>query len=83
MEARADVHDYLNSLDLLGGLKPDLWLPAVPLDGQNANLYDNQWAHIIAENRSVIAREPFIRVSSAVRGGAAPRFLTRDQGLKD
>jgi len=45
--------DYLISVDKLGDLKPDLWLPAVPTDGQNANLYDNEWQDVIAENFSL------------------------------
>jgi hypothetical protein len=44
---------YLASVERLGGLKPDLWLPAVPTDGQNANLYDNEWQDIIADNYSL------------------------------
>jgi hypothetical protein len=44
---------YLASVDRLGELKPDLWLPAVPTDGQNANLYDNEWQDIIADNYSL------------------------------
>ncbi len=31
--------DYLISVNRLGELKPDLWLPAVATDGRNANLY--------------------------------------------
>ncbi len=39
---------------------PDLWLPSLPVHGQNANLYDREWPREIEENllvlRSVIAR---------------------------
>jgi glyoxylase-like metal-dependent hydrolase (beta-lactamase superfamily II) len=42
--------DYLISVNRLGELKPDLWLPAVATDGRNANLYDSEWEDIIAEN---------------------------------
>ena len=42
--------DYLVSLYGLTDPKPDLWLPAVPMDGQNANLYDTDWPDILADN---------------------------------
>jgi glyoxylase-like metal-dependent hydrolase (beta-lactamase superfamily II) len=42
---------YLRSLDELAKLKPDLWLPAVPVEGQNANLYDGDWAKVLTRNR--------------------------------
>jgi hypothetical protein len=50
-------NDYAASLDLLLPLQPDLWLPAVPVDGQNANLYDTEWEEIIASNRAVLPGE--------------------------
>jgi glyoxylase-like metal-dependent hydrolase (beta-lactamase superfamily II) len=52
-KSNAATLDYLSSVDQLGELKPDVWLPAVPTDGQNANLYDNEWEEIIAENYSL------------------------------
>ena len=42
--------DYLVALYRLGDVKPDLWLPAVAVDGQNANLYDREWQDLIAYN---------------------------------
>ncbi len=42
--------DYLMSVYGLGDPIPDLWLPAVPVDGQNANLYDRDWPDILADN---------------------------------
>jgi glyoxylase-like metal-dependent hydrolase (beta-lactamase superfamily II) len=48
--SRADVIDYLVSINQLDGINPDLWLPAVPSDGQNANLYDRAWNQIIAND---------------------------------
>jgi glyoxylase-like metal-dependent hydrolase (beta-lactamase superfamily II) len=48
--------DYLASLAPLESAKPDLWLPAVPTDGQNANLYDNQWEQVLEQNREGIER---------------------------
>ena len=41
---------YRQSLDKLAGWNPDIWLPAVPINGQNANLYGNDWANTIAQN---------------------------------
>ena len=68
LESRADVQDYLNSLDRLRDPAPEVWLPAIPSDGQNANLYDNQWVQTLNDNRTIILREPFIRVSSGGHG---------------
>ena len=45
--------DYLVSLYRLGETKPELWLPAVPVNGRNANLYDDDWKNIIADNYRV------------------------------
>jgi glyoxylase-like metal-dependent hydrolase (beta-lactamase superfamily II) len=50
---RGDVADYCASLQRLGGLKPDLWLPVSPCDGQNANLYDTEWKEILAKNQEL------------------------------
>jgi glyoxylase-like metal-dependent hydrolase (beta-lactamase superfamily II) len=48
--------DYRRSLNELRGVNPDLWLPAVPVHGQNANLYDRQWEDVIQENVMVSVR---------------------------
>ena len=42
---------YRDALEQLAKLQPDIWLPAMPLVGQNANLYDDQWRRIIDDNR--------------------------------
>ncbi len=52
------VAEYRKSLDRLGPVNPDLWLPAVPVNGQNANLYDQDWAKVIAQNRQMFAAGP-------------------------
>ncbi len=49
---------YLASLARLGALYPDLWLPAVPVEGQNANLYGWEWAEILGKNGKVLAVFP-------------------------
>jgi glyoxylase-like metal-dependent hydrolase (beta-lactamase superfamily II) len=43
--------EYRKSLDRLAEVRPDLWLPAVPVYGQNANLYDDDWMKVIEQNR--------------------------------
>jgi glyoxylase-like metal-dependent hydrolase (beta-lactamase superfamily II) len=48
--SRDDTLDYLFSVYRLGEVKPDLWLPAVPVDGQNANLYDSDWQDVLDDN---------------------------------
>jgi hypothetical protein len=49
-ESRGSVSDYVNSLVRLRERTPDLWLPAAPTDGQNANLYDDEWERVIIDN---------------------------------
>jgi glyoxylase-like metal-dependent hydrolase (beta-lactamase superfamily II) len=44
--------EYLRSLDRLAEVTPDLWLPAVPVHGQNANLYDRDWEKVLEQNRT-------------------------------
>lgn len=45
--------DYVQALDRLARITPDLWLPALPVHGQNANLYDREWANILQQNRQI------------------------------
>jgi glyoxylase-like metal-dependent hydrolase (beta-lactamase superfamily II) len=54
--SRGDVREYLATLIELGGLRPDLWLPAIPSDGQNANLYENQWTKVLSDNFRAIEK---------------------------
>jgi len=49
-ESRDEIMDRLMSINRLEDVKPDLWLPSVPWHGQNANLYDTEWADLIANN---------------------------------
>jgi glyoxylase-like metal-dependent hydrolase (beta-lactamase superfamily II) len=51
--SRETTLDYLASVFRLSETNPDLWLPALPLNGQNANLYDNEWQNIVADNYRV------------------------------
>ncbi len=41
---------YLRSLEKLRQVKPDVWLPAIAVNGQNANLYDHDWADVLSAN---------------------------------
>ena len=58
--SRETTMGYLLAINTLEGLEPDLWLPSVPSDGQNANLYDGDWHYIIVNNyrlgRSILNR---------------------------
>jgi glyoxylase-like metal-dependent hydrolase (beta-lactamase superfamily II) len=58
---KGNVHDYLASLAMLDALRPDLWLPLIPTDAQNANLYDDDWANILDGNRVAIKRNAALR----------------------
>jgi glyoxylase-like metal-dependent hydrolase (beta-lactamase superfamily II) len=49
-----DFEQYLASLERLGGLKPDLWLPAVPAQAQNAFLYGTEWKQVLKENMDLL-----------------------------
>jgi glyoxylase-like metal-dependent hydrolase (beta-lactamase superfamily II) len=63
--ARGNIPDYLESLKILSSVKPDLWLPAVPSQGQNTNLYDQQWDQLLRENLEAIQ----INVRASRRAG--------------
>jgi glyoxylase-like metal-dependent hydrolase (beta-lactamase superfamily II) len=51
-QAKSD--DYRAALRRLGELKPDLWLPAFPSAGQNANLYDSEWQDTLTGNEQLL-----------------------------
>jgi glyoxylase-like metal-dependent hydrolase (beta-lactamase superfamily II) len=53
-QGRGNAGQYRASLDRLAGLKPDLLLPALPSDGQNARLYGPEWEDLLAENRELL-----------------------------
>jgi glyoxylase-like metal-dependent hydrolase (beta-lactamase superfamily II) len=52
------VEKYRTALERLASLTPDLWLTAVPVHGQNANLYDDEWETILGQNRKVTSMVP-------------------------
>ncbi len=41
---------FLAAIRQLGGVRPNLWLPAAPSNGQNANLYDSVWKDVLEQN---------------------------------
>jgi glyoxylase-like metal-dependent hydrolase (beta-lactamase superfamily II) len=45
---------YLASLGRLAQARPNLWLPLIPTDDQNANLYDEDWQRILDENINLV-----------------------------
>jgi hypothetical protein len=50
-----DIRGYFTSLTRLHReAPPDLWLPAIPTHGQNANLYDGHWTRVIEDNLLVV-----------------------------
>jgi glyoxylase-like metal-dependent hydrolase (beta-lactamase superfamily II) len=53
-EAGGDPLEYLQALRRLADVKPDIWLPAAPMDGQNANLYGQEWEEVIARNAQLV-----------------------------
>ncbi len=48
--SRDDTLDAMTSIHRLSAASPDLWLPSNPWHGQNANLYGDEWADLIAAN---------------------------------
>jgi hypothetical protein len=52
--ASGDMRDYFASLTQLQGVKPNLWLPAIPTDCQNANLYESDWERVVEDNLLVM-----------------------------
>jgi hypothetical protein len=52
-KSRGVTLDYLASLYRLSEPRPDIWLPAIPVEGQNANLYDGEWHEILADHYRV------------------------------
>jgi metallo-beta-lactamase class B len=47
--------NYSVALDAVADVRPDIWLPSLPLTGQNANLYDQSWNRIMNANRDQLS----------------------------
>jgi glyoxylase-like metal-dependent hydrolase (beta-lactamase superfamily II) len=48
--SKDNLRGYFVSIIELDKLKPNLWLPANSVHGQNANLYDGEWKQLIENN---------------------------------
>ena len=48
--SKDNLRGYFLSITELDKLKPNLWLPATSVIGQNANLYDGEWKRLIEDN---------------------------------
>ena len=48
--SRNDAVEYLLSIEQLEPLHPDVWLPALQSDDQNADLYEGDWKYVISNN---------------------------------
>jgi hydroxyacylglutathione hydrolase len=53
-QARGTPPAYVAALEPLAEQTPDVWLPAEPAGGQNAFLYDREWAETIEFNRRLL-----------------------------
>jgi glyoxylase-like metal-dependent hydrolase (beta-lactamase superfamily II) len=63
---------YRSALDRLAQVKPNLWLTAVPVFGQNANLYDYEWENVLRQNRQLALRLQSVRQNRAGALGRSP-----------
>ena len=88
-QSRAAAADYLSSVNRLERNRPDLWLPAVPIAGRNANLYGRDWDEIVVrsyprrlggDSAGAVSRrsqsEGFVRSNTSL----AIAFRCRDSG---
>jgi glyoxylase-like metal-dependent hydrolase (beta-lactamase superfamily II) len=67
-KGKGDVRGYFASITHLSSLKPDLWLPAIPTDGQNANLYDSDWERTMDDHLLIIK----LILKSSMRSSSLP-----------
>jgi glyoxylase-like metal-dependent hydrolase (beta-lactamase superfamily II) len=52
-QKQADIAPYRAAIQQLREITPNLWLPAMPADGQNANLYGDEWKELLTQNEQV------------------------------
>ena len=62
--SREAAVDVLANTQKLAAVDPNLWLPARPWHGQNANVYDSEWSDVIASN----FRVRHLQLQDAIRG---------------
>ena len=67
--------DYARSILEIEPIVPDLWLPANPSDGQNANLYDREWREIIDANIRFIEFNPSLCADKDIMNDARHRSV--------
>jgi glyoxylase-like metal-dependent hydrolase (beta-lactamase superfamily II) len=48
---RFDPTTFAQTLSRIERVEPDLWLPAKPIHGQNANLYEGDWQDMLRQTR--------------------------------
>jgi hypothetical protein len=48
--SRREAFDFVSAVRKLVDLNPNLWLPAVSINSQNANLYEGIWKGILDRN---------------------------------
>jgi glyoxylase-like metal-dependent hydrolase (beta-lactamase superfamily II) len=53
-QARAHAVQTRQALDQLHEMKPDLWLPAAPVDGQNADMAAGEWSSVLEWNEDLL-----------------------------
>ncbi len=54
----SDAQKYSGTMQVLARLQPDLWLPTITTDAQNANLYDGEWRAILEKNHRIANEIP-------------------------
>lgn len=54
-QSKQNAAAYAQSLQRLLRVHPDLWLPAISIDAQNANLYDKAWPQILDKNYRAVS----------------------------
>lgn len=64
--AAGGAEAYVTAMRRLLDLHPDLWLPAHPRNGRNANLYGSEWAEAILLNRRLAEQARPARSPNAV-----------------
>jgi glyoxylase-like metal-dependent hydrolase (beta-lactamase superfamily II) len=53
--SRTQTMEFLLSIRRVEGVRPALWLPAVPKQTQNANIYPPEWNDVIGKNYLAVA----------------------------
>jgi glyoxylase-like metal-dependent hydrolase (beta-lactamase superfamily II) len=74
LHSNGNITDFVTTIGRLQQLQPDLWLPSQPIDGQNANLYGDEWGYILDRNiRGIDRNVQLLRATEAAEGAGSPR----------